>query len=188
MLDREVLWPSMRPASIGPPETKIVGRFRRAAAMSRPGTFLSQLGTMTRASKAWARAMASVLSAIRSRVTREYFMPSCPMAMPSQTAMAGNTTGVPPAIATPIFTASVILSRFMCPGTISFQEDTMPTRGRRISSSVIPRACRRLRWGAFSCPVFILSLFISLTIVTFCQPGSELFPAGTGSVWFCIWQ
>ena len=34
-------------------------------------------------------------------------------------AMAGNTTGVPPAMATPIFTASTILSRFMWPGTIS---------------------------------------------------------------------
>ena len=40
-------------------------------------------------------------------------------AIPSQTAIAGNTTGVPPAIATPIFTACVILSRFICPGTIS---------------------------------------------------------------------
>ena len=37
----------------------------------------------------------------------------------SQTAIAGNITGVPPAMATPIFTASVILSRFICPGTIS---------------------------------------------------------------------
>jgi hypothetical protein len=41
------------------------------------------------------------------------------MAMPSQTAMAGKTMGVPPAIATPSFTASTILSMFMWPGTIS---------------------------------------------------------------------
>ena len=34
-------------------------------------------------------------------------------------AMAGNTTGTPPASATPIFTAFTILSRFICPGTIS---------------------------------------------------------------------
>ena len=46
-------------------------------------------------------------------------MPRWPMAMPSQTAMAGKTMGVPPAIATPSFTASTILSIFMCPGTIS---------------------------------------------------------------------
>ena len=56
---------------------------------------------------------------MRSRVTREYFMPVWPMAMPSHTAMAGKTMGVPPAMATPSFTASTILSRFMWPGTIS---------------------------------------------------------------------
>ena len=119
MLERLVLWPSMCPASMGPPETKVVGRSRRAAAMSRPGTFLSQLGTMTSASKPWAMAMASVLSAMRSRVTSEYFIPTWPMAMPSQTAIAGKTTGMPPAMATPILTASTILSIFMWPGTIS---------------------------------------------------------------------
>ena len=104
---------------MGPPLTNTVGRFSRAAAMSRPGTFLSQFGTITKASKPWARAMASVESAIRSRVTREYFIPTWPMAMPSHTAMAGKTIGVPPAMATPSFTASTILSMFICPGTIS---------------------------------------------------------------------
>ena len=54
------------------------------------GTFLSQLGIMTRPSNWWAMAMHSVESAIRSRVTREYFMPMWPMAMPSHTAMAGT--------------------------------------------------------------------------------------------------
>ena len=48
----------------------------------------------TAPSKAWAMSMASVESAIRSRVTREYFMPTCPMAIPSHTAMAGNMIGV----------------------------------------------------------------------------------------------
>ncbi len=60
---------------MGPPLTKMVGIFKRAAAISRPGTFLSQLGTITSASNAWAIAMDSVESAIRSRVTSEYFMP-----------------------------------------------------------------------------------------------------------------
>ena len=119
MEERLVLWPHTWPASMGPPETKIVGMFTLAAAIRSPGTFLSQLGTITRPSNPCAMAMHSVLSQIRSLVTREYFMPICPMAMPSQTAMAGNTKGVPPAIATPSFTASTILSRFICPGTIS---------------------------------------------------------------------
>ena len=118
-VEKLVRWPSTWPASIGPPLTNTVGRSSRAAAIKRPGTFLSQLGTITSASKPWARAMASVESAMRSRVTREYFMPVWPMAMPSHTAMAGKTMGVPPAMATPSFTASTILSRFMWPGTIS---------------------------------------------------------------------
>ena len=113
MLERLVFFPCTRPAIMGPPLTKIVGMLILAAAIRSPGTFLSQLGTMTSPSNWWAMAMASVESAIRSLVTREYFMPICPMAMPSQTAMAGNTMGVPPAMATPIFTASTTLSRFM---------------------------------------------------------------------------
>ncbi len=71
-----------------------------------------------------------------SRVTREYFIPMCPMAMPSHTAMAGNSTGVPPARRMPAFTASAILSRFIWPGTISFWEHTTPMRGRSSSSLV----------------------------------------------------
>ena len=130
------MWPSIWPASIGPPETKTVGMLSRAAAIKRPGTFLSQLGIMTRPSNWWARAIASVESAIRSRVTSEYFIPMWPIAMPSQTAMAGTMIGVPPAIATPILTAWAILSRFMWPGMISFQLETTPMSGRSISSRV----------------------------------------------------
>ena len=140
MLERLVFFPPTRPASIGPPLTKMVGRFSLAAAMSRPGTFLSQLGSMTSPSNPCASTIASVESAIRSRVTSEYFMPRCPMAMPSHTAMAGNTIGVPPAMATPSFTASASLSRCMCPGTISLNELTTPMSGRDSSSRVRPSA------------------------------------------------
>ncbi len=119
MEERLFLCPFTRPASIGPPDTKIVGILTRAAAIKSPGTFLSQLGIHTSPSNWCAKAIHSVLSQIKSRVTREYFIPTCPIAIPSHTAMAGNTTGVPPAMATPIFTASVILSRFIWPGTIS---------------------------------------------------------------------
>ena len=111
--ERLLFLPFTCPANIGPPETKTVGIFNLAAAINRPGTFLSQLGMHTRPSNPCAIAIHSVLSAIRSLVTRLYFMPICPMAIPSQTAIAGNTTGVPPAMATPSFTASAILSRFI---------------------------------------------------------------------------
>ena len=49
--DRHVFLPlSSLPASIGPPLTKIVGILQRAAAINNPGTFLSQLGIITRPS------------------------------------------------------------------------------------------------------------------------------------------
>ena len=84
----------------------------------------------------------------------------CPIAIPSHTAIAGNITGVPPAMATPIFTACAILSRFMCPGTISLYEHTIPTKGLSISSFVMPSALNRDLCGACCIPTLTLSLFI----------------------------
>ena len=63
--------PLRLPASIGPPETKTQGRLSRAAAMSIPGTTLSQLGIKISASKPWAIAIHSMESAISSRVGSE---------------------------------------------------------------------------------------------------------------------
>jgi 3-isopropylmalate/(R)-2-methylmalate dehydratase large subunit len=67
--------PWRRPVIMGPPLTKIDGKSKRAAAMSMPGTTLSQLGIKTKASKAWAMAITSIESAISSRLAKEYFMP-----------------------------------------------------------------------------------------------------------------
>lgn len=93
ILERLVFLPSIFPASMGPPDTKTVGILSLAAAISSPGTFLSQLGIITRPSKPWARTIASVESAIRSRVTREYLIPPWPIAIPSHTAMARKYYG-----------------------------------------------------------------------------------------------
>ena len=51
MEDRLFFCPWIRPAIIGPPDTKMVGMFTLAAAISSPGTFLSQLGMHTSPSK-----------------------------------------------------------------------------------------------------------------------------------------
>lgn len=64
--------------SMGPPDTKIQGRFRRRAAMSIPGTILSQLGMNTRASKQWPLTMHSMVSAISSLELKEKCMPLWP--------------------------------------------------------------------------------------------------------------
>ena len=50
MEERLRFCPPTWPASIGPPETNTVGILIRAAAIKSPGTFLSQLGTITSAS------------------------------------------------------------------------------------------------------------------------------------------
>ena len=54
MAERLRFLPSIFPASMGPPETKMVGILTLAAAIKRPGTFLSQFGIMTIPSNACA--------------------------------------------------------------------------------------------------------------------------------------
>ena len=58
------------PASIGPPDTKIVGTLSRMAALSIPGVILSQFEMHTRASAQWALTMYSTESEMRSRLGR----------------------------------------------------------------------------------------------------------------------
>ena len=79
------------PASIGPPETKTVGMFRRIAAMSMPGVILSQLLMHTIASALWAFTMYSTLSAMMSLEGSESSIPSWPIAIPSSTAIVLNS-------------------------------------------------------------------------------------------------
>lgn len=64
---RSSFLPGVLPASMGPPETKIVGMFSRNAASSMPGVILSQLETQISASAQWASTMYSTASAMSSR-------------------------------------------------------------------------------------------------------------------------
>ena len=59
------------PASIGPPETNTVGIFILSAAMSMPGTILSQLEIQIKPSSLCDSATVSTLSAISSRLANE---------------------------------------------------------------------------------------------------------------------
>ena len=107
--------------------------------------------------------MASVESAMRSRVMREYFMPTCPMAMPSQTPIEGTITGFPPAESTPSETARAISCRCVCPGMISLWAQTMPTSGLVISPSVQPSARSSERCAAMFAPAVNVFCFFMLT-------------------------
>ncbi len=152
--------PGTLPANIAPPETTMVGILIRAAAINIAGTILSQLGTITKASKGWAIAITSIESAISSRLASEYFIPLCPIAKPSHTPITENSMGVPPALLTPALTASTILSRWTWPGMIVLAELTIPIKGEAISRSLNPNAFRSERWGARLAPLFISSLLI----------------------------
>ena len=129
------------------------GRFSRASAMTVPGIVLSQPEIATTASKRWPRATSSMESATTSRLTREPFMPSVPIAMPSVTETVLNSIGVPPAARTPSFTFSASFWWFQLQGVISIQQWATPTSGRARSWSVKPTALKYERAAARSGPV-----------------------------------
>ena len=80
-----------------PPYTNTAGMFMRAIAIIAPGMFLSHPPTATRPSMHCALATVSIESAITSRDTSEYFIPSVPIEMPSLTVMVPNIWGITPA-------------------------------------------------------------------------------------------
>ncbi len=60
--------PWKQPASMGPPLTRMAGTSSLAMAIIMPGVILSQLLTRTMASRAWASIIASMESAMSSRL------------------------------------------------------------------------------------------------------------------------
>lgn len=70
------------------------GTLVRASAIMPPGMFLSQPPMTTTPSIHWPCAAVSIQSAMTSRDTREYFMPSVPMDMPSEMVGVPNTCGL----------------------------------------------------------------------------------------------
>jgi hypothetical protein len=61
----------------------MAGTLARSMPIRPPGMFLSQPPTTSTPSIHWPCTQVSMQSAITSRLTSEYFMPSVPMAMPS---------------------------------------------------------------------------------------------------------
>ena len=80
-----------------PPYTNTAGMFMRAIAIIAPGMFLSHPPTASRPSMHWALQAVSIESAITSRDTSEYFIPSVPIEMPSLTVIVPNIWGITPA-------------------------------------------------------------------------------------------
>ena len=88
-----------------------------------------------------------------SRDGSEEYMPAWPIAMPSVTVMVQNSRGVPPAAATPFFTACAWRISAMLQGAASFQQrrhadERLVDLLRRQTHRVIVGAMRRAR-GTF---------------------------------------
>ena len=90
----------------------------------------------------------STESAITSRLTSEARMPSCPMEMPSDTAMVTNSRGNPPASRTPALASWARRPRGRLHGVTSFHEEATPIWGLSQSSSPMPTARSMARAGA----------------------------------------
>ena len=82
--------------------------------------------------------MSSIESAITSRLTREVFIPSVPIVIPSEIAIELNSIGVPPAARTPSLTCSASPRRWKLQGIASIQVLAIPTVGLERSSSPKP--------------------------------------------------
>ena len=85
----------------------------RAIAIIAPGMFLSQPPTTTTPSMLSPLHAVSIESAMTSRETSEYFMPSVPIEMPSLTVMVPNICGIAPAC---LMAASARWARTLRPG------------------------------------------------------------------------
>ena len=75
-----------------------------------------------------------------SRDTREYFIPSVPLAMPSDTVMVLNVRLLPPASSAPAADSSASWLMCILQGVRLLQVEAIPIWGLRKSSSVNPTA------------------------------------------------
>ena len=94
------------------------GTLVRAKAIMPPGIFLSQPPITTTPSCQSPLTQTSILSAITSRDTREYFIPSVPIPMPSETVGVPNICAFAPASSKALTAASANFCKPLLHGVI----------------------------------------------------------------------
>ena len=119
----------------------------RAIAITLPGMFLSQPPTATTPSMRWPLTATSMESAMTSRETSEYFMPSVPMPMPSVTVGKPKTCGMAPASLSAAITRSTSGWMPALQGFIVEWPFATPMMGFSKSPSVKPTARNIARLG-----------------------------------------
>ena len=135
--------PRYLPLSIGPPVTITAGRSTLAAAISSPGVVLSHPDSSTTPSSGLARISSSASMASRFRYSMAVGRSSV-----SPRAMAGNSSGNPPACHTPRLTDSATRCRWTLHGASSDQVVAMPITGRPSKTSGVNPSLRiQDRWA-----------------------------------------
>ena len=125
-----------------------------------PGIFLSHPPMQRTASMLAPRQTVSMESAITSRLTREHFMPSVPMEMPSLIVMVPNICGMPPLSRIWVEAMSASLPSPALQGVISLCPLAIPMMGLSKSSSVKPTARSMARLGERRSPLVIAWLLV----------------------------
>jgi len=114
----------------------MLGTLARSMPIMPPGMFLSQPPMTTTPSIHWPCTQVSTQSLMTSRLTSEYFMPSVPMAMPSEIVGVPNTCELPPASWMPSMAASASRCRPELHGVMVLWPLATPTMGLSQSASV----------------------------------------------------
>ena len=130
----------------------MLGRFSRAIAITHAGMFLSQPPIATRPSKPSQPMTVSMLSAMTSRETSEYFMPSVPIEMPSEMVIVPKITPFAPAVFAPASACRARPSMCMLHGVTMDQVLAMPICDFLKSSRANPTAWSIARLAARSAP------------------------------------
>jgi hypothetical protein len=112
----------------------------RAMAMTQAGMFLSQPPIATKPSMPSQPTTVSIESAITSRETSEYFIPSVPIEMPSEMVMVLKMTALPPAASAPFADSFARRSMWTLHGVTCDQVEAMPMCGLAKSSFWKPTA------------------------------------------------
>ena len=133
-----------------------------ANAIIAPGMFLSQPPIASTPSMHCAPQTVSIESAITSRDTSEYFIPSVPMEMPSLTVIVPNTWGIVPASARAAIARSASGPIPTLQGVRLLCALATPTIGLAKSASPKPTARSIERLGARWSPAVIVRLRRSL--------------------------
>ena len=131
------------------------GTFIRASAIAPAGMFLSQPPAMSTPSMHWPLTDVSIASAITSRDTSEYFIPSVPMPMPSVTVGTPNTCGIAPASLSAAIARSTSGWMPALQGFIVLWPLATPTIGLSKSPSPKPTARSIARLGERATPCVI---------------------------------